>query len=226
MTAGIYRIRNLVNEHCYIGSAVNIRRRWTAHRHALRNHLKSPPKLQRAWDKYGEESFAFEVVRECDPAELLAMEQAHIDAEKPRYNTRSMAESNYGIRWSADVNKRKGRPKLVFTVQGVTGSILELVAHFGATTEKAARTRMERGVDVETAVTTPTKSKRESGVTSAAARKRAGITRAVPMQAFGVTAPLSELVARFSTLPVKSVRQRLLRGATLEAALTTPRRGW
>lgn len=61
MNSGIYRIRNLVNGKCYIGSAFNFERRFILHRHFLRNQ-KHNPKLQRAWNKYGEDAFVFEII--------------------------------------------------------------------------------------------------------------------------------------------------------------------
>lgn len=225
MVSGVYRIRNLVNGHCYIGSAVNVRARWAAHRHALTKHRKAPPKLQRAWDKYGAGAFSFEVVLECQKDALLVNEQAVIDAETPRYNTRNRAHSNIGVRWSADTNARKGRPKM-YLVAGVYATLQEHCAHYGLVTKKAAQTRIDRGMPVDEAVTTPTVSSRECGVRAAATHKARGTSaNAKPMTAFGVTAPIKVLVSRFSDIPYKTVVQRLLRGKPLEEALTTPRRG-
>ena len=228
MASGIYRIRNTVNGHAYIGSAANIARRWTAHRHALRHHKKSPPKLQRAWDKYGESAFVFEVVLECPADELLTHEQAAIDAEAPYYNTRSQAHSNFGARWSAEANRAKGRPKLQYTVRGVTGSITELAERFGIVSPKVARTRLERGADPETAFCTPRVSRQESGRKAARTHRANGSHPSQKLlTAFGVEAPLATLVEKFAPgMQVKTVRQRLLRGMSPEAALTTPKRVW
>ena len=56
----IYQIRNKINDKCYIGSAVKILDRWWLHKKMLRNGNHHSVKLQRAWDKYGENNFAFE----------------------------------------------------------------------------------------------------------------------------------------------------------------------
>ena len=228
MASGIYRIRNTVNGHAYIGSAANIARRWTAHRHALRHHKKAPPKLQRAWDKHGEAAFVFEVVLECPAEELLTHEQAAIDAEAPYYNTRAQAHSNFGVRWSEETNRAKGRPKLQYTVRGVTGSITELAEHFGIVSPKVARSRLERGADLETAFCLAPASHQERGRRAARTHRANGSHPSQkPLQAFGVKAPLAALVEKFAPgMQVKTVRQRMLRGMSVEAALTTPKRAW
>jgi group I intron endonuclease len=62
MNQGIYKIRNLLNDHFYIGSAVNLKRRKSRHFSELRNKKHNNKRLQAAWDKYGEEAFIFEIV--------------------------------------------------------------------------------------------------------------------------------------------------------------------
>jgi group I intron endonuclease len=227
MTSGVYRIYNVANGHAYIGSAVNVKSRWAAHRHTLRTKGKSPPKLQRAWDKYGESAFVFSVVELCDKDQLLAREQHFIDLEKPYYNTRQVAHSNFGVRWSAETNNRKGRVRNTFTVRGVTGSVRELSEHFGVVSQYTARSRMDRGATPEEAVTAPIASKQTMGSRAAASHKRNGShPMAKPLTAFGVTAPLYKLVPMFATMGIKSVRQRIARGVDVETALTAPKRGW
>lgn len=51
--SGIYEIRNTINGHCYIGSAVNIQKRWNNHKHELLNHKHHSIHLQNDWDRYG-----------------------------------------------------------------------------------------------------------------------------------------------------------------------------
>lgn len=77
---GIYKIQNLENGKCYIGQSTNIRKRWTSHRNRWNNpsdHNYETP-LYRAFRKYGIESFTFEVLEECDAAELNTKEVAYI----------------------------------------------------------------------------------------------------------------------------------------------------
>lgn len=52
--SGIYRIVNLANDKFYIGSAVNLERRWYMHRNRLNAGKHRNAHLQAAWSKYGE----------------------------------------------------------------------------------------------------------------------------------------------------------------------------
>lgn len=61
--SGIYKITNTVNGKVYIGSAVDIERRWKKHQYNLSHNRNEPNEhIQGAWNKYGAESFIFEVV--------------------------------------------------------------------------------------------------------------------------------------------------------------------
>lgn len=107
MTTGIYSITNIQTLHVYIGSAMNVSRRWYVHRTNLRagNHRNSY--LQRAWEKYGEASFTFALVEEVEPAQLLEREQYWMDRllvcdPEKGYNLSSQA--------GAPMTGRKHRP--------------------------------------------------------------------------------------------------------------------
>ena len=82
---GIYRIKNLVNNKCYYGSSKNIKKRWSRHKNQLNKKTHINCVLQRAWDKYGEDNFLFEVVEECDSRLLLELEQKYLNTN-PDYN--------------------------------------------------------------------------------------------------------------------------------------------
>lgn len=71
---GIYEIRNKINNRSYIGQSQNIERRMDAHRYALRAGRHSNTHLQRAWDKYGENTFEFRILIECSVHNLDQME--------------------------------------------------------------------------------------------------------------------------------------------------------
>jgi group I intron endonuclease len=75
---GVYQIVNKVNGKKYIGSSVNIKARWRTHKHCLRHGNHCARHLQSAWDKYGEQSFAFEIVEECPEDLLYAVEEKYI----------------------------------------------------------------------------------------------------------------------------------------------------
>ena len=62
MNSGIYIIKNTINGKFYIGSAVNIKTRWSQHRHQLKHNKHGNRYLQRSWNKHGTENFVFEVL--------------------------------------------------------------------------------------------------------------------------------------------------------------------
>lgn len=69
---GIYKITNNINGKSYIGQSVNIHKRFNAHKSAAfnsNNRLYNAP-LYCAIRKYGIENFKFEILEECDEAEL------------------------------------------------------------------------------------------------------------------------------------------------------------
>ena len=69
-TSGIYCIKNLVTGACYIGSTVDIRRRWVEHRNDLVKNAHCNPYLQSSYNFHGK-TFTFEVLEfvECDRLE-------------------------------------------------------------------------------------------------------------------------------------------------------------
>jgi hypothetical protein len=223
MTAGIYAIINRETGSCYVGSAVNIGRRWNAHRHSLRNHRKAPPRLQNAWDKHGESVFGFGVLEICDESELIAREQFYIDVLKPKYNTRREAKSNLGLRWSIEANMKKGRPQNQYTVRGFTGSLRQVAKHFGVVTHECARWRMRRGWAVEEAFLTPAMEHAARGARGAEVRNNS--TRGRHETAFGVTANLTDLHRQFGVTSEFAFKRRIGLGWDLGEALTRPARG-
>lgn len=223
--SGVYAITNTLTGSQYVGSAVNIDMRWRAHRHALRNHKKAPPKLQAAWDKYGEAAFEFSVLEQCPPNQCLIFEQKHIDHLQPKYNTRREAKSNYGIRWGDEVNRKKGRPEIVYTVNGVTGGLHTLCKHFGVVTKQCAQWRiLKKGMAVEEAVLTPPASMAERAVISVKSRRDNDTGfKGANLTFQGVTGSVAELSRRFAVVDYYAVRSRLQRGWSLEKALLTPK---
>lgn len=102
-TSGIYRIFCVDSEKSYVGSAVNIEARWRLHRHDLRQKKHHSTHLQRAWDKYGEKAFSFEIIEEVTELEsLVQREQFHLDrfnAHHAGYNNAPRAGSNLGAKY-------------------------------------------------------------------------------------------------------------------------------
>lgn len=80
--SGIYKIINKVNGKCYFGSSKNIIRRWAIHKYYLKKNTHSNTNLQYSWNKYGEQSFNFEICEECNENKLLTIEQTYLDKAK------------------------------------------------------------------------------------------------------------------------------------------------
>lgn len=105
--SGIYKIYCIVNNKFYIGSATNIANRWNRHRYDLRANKGTNRNIQASWNKYGEESFTFEIVEEVlDKAKLIEREQHYLDILKPEFNACPLAGNNLGVRFKLK-NKRK-----------------------------------------------------------------------------------------------------------------------
>lgn len=83
--SGIYKITNKINGKFYIGSAVDLARRFNEHRSRLNKAVHGNPILQRAWNKHGANNFTFEILEEHPNNQrlLLEREQYYLDLLKP-----------------------------------------------------------------------------------------------------------------------------------------------
>ena len=131
MTIGIYKITNNVNGKFYIGSSNNIEKRWISHRYQLRHNKHSAVHLNRAWNKYGEDSFIFEILEETSQSDLLEAEQKYLDKYEPwnpdsGYNSCKVAGRPTGRRHSEKTKKLIGK------------------AHKGKTITEESRERMRK----------------------------------------------------------------------------------
>lgn len=57
--SGVYFIRNTLSNKVYVGSSINILRRWTTHKRELKAGRHHSILLQRSFDKHGEEAFEY-----------------------------------------------------------------------------------------------------------------------------------------------------------------------
>lgn len=92
----IYQIRNIVNGKCYIGSSIQIDKRFQLHKWELNRGNHHSIALQRAWNKYGCDNFVFEIIKEVSKDFLLAEEQNEIDKYimgKNIYNSNPVARN-------------------------------------------------------------------------------------------------------------------------------------
>lgn len=102
MNSGIYEIVNTVTGCRYIGSAKNIKGRWTTHRGQLIRHKHHSKYMQRSWSKYGQDAFRFSVLLYCNIENLIMYEQRCIDGFKPEYNSSPTAGSQLGLKMSKE----------------------------------------------------------------------------------------------------------------------------
>ena len=69
--SGIYKITNQENQMCYVGQAVNIADRWKQHiKRGLGAETPTKNKLYPAMAEFGVENFTFEIIEECEKAQL------------------------------------------------------------------------------------------------------------------------------------------------------------
>lgn len=127
--SGIYCIEDARGV-LYYGSAANLKKRISNHKTFLRQGKHQNPKLQRAWNKYGEGFFSFYVVEVvADKSKLLEREQWWIDSlvtnEKEYYNILLVAGSHIGKPCSDDTRKKisaanSGRKRTPEQIQNIS----------------------------------------------------------------------------------------------------------
>ena len=123
MQAGVYEIRSVVDGRRYVGSSVNMARRWKEHRLRLDSGKHGNLHLQRAWKKYGSEKFEFSVLVGCHADSVLLYEQMYLDALSPEFNLcrvagsclgvkrrresiEAMRQKRIGLRWTASTKRK------------------------------------------------------------------------------------------------------------------------
>lgn len=125
MKQGVYKITNVINDKCYIGSSVDITRRWRLHKQNLRKGVHCNILLQNAWNKYGEDSFIFEILeyvlqgllsKSEFRTPLLAREQYYKDLyrsydRKHGYDICKIAGSCLGVIRSEETRLKQGIAK-------------------------------------------------------------------------------------------------------------------
>lgn len=104
--SGIYKIQSKIkSERIYIGSAINLKNRWRAHKSDLRLNKHSNEKLQNHYNKYGESDLIFTAICECSKEEMIAFEQFYIDLLSPYFNICKIAGSLLGTKRSDEVKR-------------------------------------------------------------------------------------------------------------------------
>lgn len=96
---GIYSITNKINGKIYIGQSIDISHRWTVHKSHFNKGTHHNVYFQRAWDKYGQDNFEFNIVEKCISSELNSKEIYWI--EKHNSNNNNLG---YNLTFGGDAN--------------------------------------------------------------------------------------------------------------------------
>ncbi len=98
-TISVYEITCKSNARKYIGSSCFTELRFSKHRGKLRHNKHHCVMLQRAWNKYGEDAFVFQIVEICTLDTRLQREQHYLDSlwdTGVLYNSARRAEAGAG----------------------------------------------------------------------------------------------------------------------------------
>lgn len=107
---GIYKITNLINKKCYVGSSVDVYQRGCMYRHLVKRKKLHNKHLQSAFEKYGFENFNFELLEECSKNisiyDLHQLEQSYINSMHPEYNKRTIVDTNHLLNHSLETKNK------------------------------------------------------------------------------------------------------------------------
>lgn len=102
MKSGVYLIQSTRDDRIYVGSSVNIAKRFAGHLSDLRKKKHPNSKLQNFVNKYGIDFLEFYVLKRCSSDVLVDREQYYIDTLSPEFNICRRAGSVLGIKRSKE----------------------------------------------------------------------------------------------------------------------------
>lgn len=98
--SGIYLWSNLISGKTYVGSSINLSRRFKSY--FTYSHISNPTRsnslIHRALLKYGYSNFQLEILEYCDPTLCLEREQYYLELLLPEYNILTKAGSSEGYK--------------------------------------------------------------------------------------------------------------------------------
>lgn len=107
--SGIYRFTCDTAGKSYIGSAVDLRRRFSEYFSLgfIKNELKKGNSaIYSSLIKYGHSKFRLEILEYCNKEELICREQYYIDLLKPEYNLTKVAGSCFGYKHTKETRAK------------------------------------------------------------------------------------------------------------------------
>lgn len=79
MESGIYQIKNKMSGKVYVGSSIDIKKRFYKHLWLLKNNKHDNNHLQNSFNLDGESSFEFSILEYCNETELVLKENHYIN---------------------------------------------------------------------------------------------------------------------------------------------------
>jgi group I intron endonuclease len=108
--SGVYLGTNLINGNNYVGSSVNLGKRFSSY--FSFNYITNPKNnmlINKALVKYGYSNFSLEILEYCDDPDLaISREQYYMDLLKPVYNLSKVAGSSLGFKHTAESRSKMG----------------------------------------------------------------------------------------------------------------------
>lgn len=105
--AGIYCFKNVKNGKRYVGSSVNLRRRFMQYYNVGTLARQSYMYICVALAKHGYSNFSLEILEYCDRSVLLAREKYYLDTLNPEYNLSTEPSASFLGRNHTDGTKAK-----------------------------------------------------------------------------------------------------------------------
>lgn len=112
--SGVYKLVTTGSDLCYVGSSKNIHKRVQEHFRRLRKGAHPNIHLQRAYNKYGQDSFGSAIIDTCESGDLVTKEQYWLDWHYSRglklYNLTPTAYSQQGRKQTKEeIEKRRAK---------------------------------------------------------------------------------------------------------------------
>lgn len=130
--SGVYRFKNKINGSTYVGSSVDLRKRFKYYFSVnfLRSvTLRYKSKIYSSLLKNGYENFILEILEHCDPDQCIEREDYYINLLKPDYNICPKAGSSFGRITSEDTKRKMSiiaRNRKHFPVPGLQVQVTDL----------------------------------------------------------------------------------------------------
>ena len=119
--SGVYVITNTINNKVYIGSTISgFKKRIKEHLYELIKNRHHSDHLQKAYNKYGGDSFEFSVLEICDKEIIIVREQFYLDKYKSyqrkngynilekAYNSQGYKHTEETLKLIGEISKKRG----------------------------------------------------------------------------------------------------------------------